>query len=282
MKKAFTALISIGLLILVWSVAIEPGLLIQRDVEVSKWPVSPLRIAFFSDLHAGAPYITESYIEDLISRINKMQPDIVLIGGDLVITGIIGGSYIPIEKIADLLKKLNARLGVYAVLGNHDWWDDGEHINQVLKKNGIKVLENEAELISIDPNNHFWLVGVGDDFTNHSDIRLSLSKVNTADPQILFMHDPAAIFQAKNKFDLALAGHLHGGQVFVPGVGAIFTIGDAPREWAEGWVDFKYGSLFVSKGIGTSIFPVRLNALPEFVVVDLKKNYGVDKSDSKN
>ena len=68
---------------------------------------------------------------------------------------------------------------------------------------------------------------------------------------------------------MTFAGHMHGGQVYIPGIGAIITPGDAPKNWANGWVDFKLGSLFVSKGIGTSIIPVRFNAPPEFVILSL-------------
>ncbi len=85
------------------------------------------------------------------------------------------------------------------------------------------------------------------------------------------MHDPPAIFQMKEKFFFALAGHLHGGQVFIPGIGAIITPGSAPKDWAGGWVDFELGSLFVSKGIRASIIPVKFNAPTEFVILELRK-----------
>lgn len=270
-RRTISIFTLLGLAVAIWAFAIEPGLLTQRDFTVPKWERAPLRIAFFSDLHAGAPYITDSYIEDLIARINKMEPDLVLIGGDLVITGVIGGKHMSIEKIADHLKALKPRLGIYVTLGNHDWWENGEHISKVLKENGINVLENESRLLEIAPDSKFWLVGIGDDFTNHADVEKALSGINTDDPQVLFMHDPASLFQIRSKYFLALGGHLHGGQIYIPGYGAIVTAGDAPKEWAKGWVDFEFGSLFVSKGVGTSIIPVRLNALPEFVILDLKQ-----------
>ena len=71
------------------------------------------------------------------------------------------------------------------------------------------------------------------------------------------------------KFFLSLAGHTHGGQVFVPGIGAIITPGDAPSNWAKGWTEFELGSLFVSQGVGTSILPIRFNAPPEFIILNL-------------
>ena len=254
----------------VWACLVEPSLLMQKNISLNQWSGPPLKIAFFSDLHAGSPHIDEKYIEKLILRINAMSPDIVLVGGDLLINGVVGGEFMPIEKVAALLRKLKAPFGVYAVLGNHDWWNDGEKIQRVLEKSGISVLENQAKLIQVDKNYHFWLVGIGDDFTKHARVDLALSKINTDGPRILFMHDPAALFQVKDKFFLALAGHLHGGQVYIPGIGALVVPGNAPKSWSSGWIDFEYGSLFVSKGIGTSIFPVRFSAVPEFVILELK------------
>lgn len=256
--------------VIAWGFFIEPGLLFEKDLQVPHWSQAPIKIAFFSDLHAGSPHINESYIKDLIQRINAMAPDIILIGGDLVINGVVGGTAIPFEDVAIWLRELKAPLGVYAVLGNHDWWNDGDKIRKILEKNNITVLENESKLMKLQNGSQFWLVGIGDDFTNHADVKKALSQIQSEDPRILFMHDPAAIFEVKNKFFLALAGHMHGGQVYIPGIGALVTPGGAPKEWAQGWADFELGSLYVSKGVGTSILPVRLNAPPEFVVLNLR------------
>lgn len=259
-------------LITVWGFVIEPSLLTQRDVHVSHWPGPPIKIAFLSDLHAGAPHINEKYIESLVSRINAHSPDIVLIGGDLVINGVIGGQPIAIEKVAVLLKKLKAPLGIYAVLGNHDWWNDGIRVRKVLEDHGIPVLDNQAQLINVKSDFNFWLVGIGDDYTNHAQAEVALSYITSDAHRILFMHDPAALFQVKQKFFLALAGHMHGGQAYIPGIGAIITPGKAPKDWAGGWIDFELGSLFVSNGIGTSIIPVRFNAPPEYVILHLNND----------
>ena len=246
-------------------------MLSQKNLKIPRWPGPPLKIAFFSDLHAGSPHIDDAYIKNLILRINKMSPDLILIGGDLVINGVIGGVPIPIEILAPMLKELRAPLGVYAVLGNHDWWNGGVRIKESLEKTGIAVLDNKAKLIKVGDEFNFWLVGIGDDYTDHANVDLAISQITSNAPRVLFMHDPSAIFQVKNKFSVALAGHMHGGQVYIPGIGAIITPGSAPKEWASGWVDFQFGSLFVSKGIGTSIIPIRLNTLPEFVILDLSK-----------
>ncbi|MES2803719.1 MAG: metallophosphoesterase [Bdellovibrionota bacterium] len=251
----------------VWSLFIEPSLLVQNNQKFA-WYGPQLRIAFFSDLHAGAPYITKEYIKKLIVRINEQKPDIILVGGDLVMNGVIGGEIMSIEELAPLLKELTAPMGIFITLGNHDWWSNGDNIRTVLEKHEIQVLENQAVLLN-HKKSRFWLIGIGDDFTNHADPTKAFATVNSEDAKIVFMHDPAALFKVKNNYQLAIAGHMHGGQVFIPGIGALVTPGAAPNSWAKGWIDFPMGKLFVSRGIGTSIFPVRFNAVPEYVILEL-------------
>ena len=266
---AIASLISIALAI--WSFLIEPALLSINTQNKINWPIKPIKIVFFSDLHAGSPHINKSYIKKLVEKINKAQPDIILIGGDLVINEVLGGDFMDIDSVALLLENLTAPLGKFVVLGNHDWWNDSKKIQKVLSTKRFKVLENEALLIEIDPINKFWLVGIGDHYTNHSDPKIAFNKTNESWPKIVFMHDPGSLFEIKDKFFLALAGHMHGGQVFIPGIGAIVTPGDAPKEWAKGWTEFELGSLYVSQGIGTSILPLRFNAPPEFIILNLFK-----------
>ena len=142
-----SALLACGAGFAAWGVFIEHGMLIKRQVVRYGWPSSELKIAFFSDLHAGAPHVDRDYVENLIIRISSESPDLVLFGGDMVINGIAGGRPIPIEEVASLLSKLKAPLGVFAVLGNHDWWRGRQEVASALKQNGIKILENSAQLI---------------------------------------------------------------------------------------------------------------------------------------
>ena len=268
-RKFLIGSLPIALALMAWGFFLEPGLLTQKNIIAPRWNGPPLKIAFFSDLHAGSPHITENYIRNLVKRINDNSPDLILIGGDLLINQVLGGNFTPIEKVADLLKELKAPLGTFAVLGNHDWWNEGDHIRKVLEASGIAVLENESRSIGLPNNFKFWLIGIGDDYTKHADLEKAFSKVTGAEPKIIFMHDPGILLDLKRPFDFALAGHMHGGQVYVPGFGALIIPGRAPKEWAGGWANFEFGSLYVSKGVGTSILPVRFNALPEFVILSL-------------
>lgn len=255
-----------------WGVCVEPQQLSPRRVARKSWTGSDLKIVFFSDLHAGAPHIDCAYIKDLVDRINAESPDLVLIGGDIVTAGVLGGTRMAATDVANLLGKLSAKLGVFAVLGNHDWWYGGAEVASALKIHGIEILENQGKLIERADKSKLWLIGIGDDFTDHSNPRKAFALTNRDWPKIIFMHDPGSILQIRESFYAAFAGHMHGGQVFIPGIGALVTLSRAPRQWvADDWIDSTQGTILVSRGIGTSILPIRLNAPPEYVIASLRQ-----------
>jgi predicted MPP superfamily phosphohydrolase len=271
-SHTIAAFVALGLavpLLAAWVLAVEPSLLVVRHLERSRWPGTAVKVAFFSDLHAGAPHVNREYIADLVARVNAEAPDVVLIGGDLTINDVPGGKPMPIADTAALLAPLKAPLGVYAVLGNHDWWNGADAIKAELRGVGIEVLENDAKLLERPDATKIWLVGLGDDYTRHADVAKAFAATNGDWPKLVFMHDPGALLNIRERFHIAFAGHLHGGQVYIPGLGALVAPGRAPKSWAKGWVDFDGGSLYVSAGIGTSILPIRFNAPPEFVVLSL-------------
>ena len=156
------------------------------------------------------------------------------------------------------------------MLGNHDWWSDAGSIRESLVKSGIHILENETTILSIGDHSKFNLIALGDDMTGHADQDTAFSKIKNNLPRIVLLHDPGALLDLsfQESFNLALAGHMHGGQVNIPFLGPLITPGRAPREWAKGWSDTEGGKLFVTNGIGTSILPVRFNAPPEVVIID--------------
>ena len=145
-----------SILFFLWSIFFEPGILIVRQ-ENFYWKFQPIKIALFADLHAGSPHIDMKYIDKIIASLNEQKPDIVLIAGDLAINGVIGGQPLPFDKIAQKISAIKNKYGIYAVLGNHDWWNEPAEIKNQLQKNGVKVLENESILINMDNNFKFNL-----------------------------------------------------------------------------------------------------------------------------
>ena len=255
-----------------WVVLIEPRWVARRDIAhtVAHWQGSPgLKVAVASDWHfTKRPFMRVMTVErarGIVREINAAQPDIILLPGDFI-----GDSnYQPDsaataeDEIADVLAELKAPLGVYAALGNHDWWHDGPKFAAALRRRGIGVLENDAQQIKDTP---LWVVGVGDHYTRHSEPVKAVSKLPKGAQALVLMHDPASLVAMPPVKGLIVAGHTHGGQVSLPFVGALIVPGAAPRDWAYGWVEHEYNRMYVTSGLGVSILPVRFNMRPEWVL----------------
>jgi len=258
-----------------YGVLIEPGRLVTHSVvvETPDWPASrpPLRIVFLSDLHVGAPHIDLKRLREIVRRTNALKPDLVLLGGDYVIDGVLGGTVTGPKPIAAVLARLKARHGVVAVLGNHDWWNNGHVIGQTLESAGIRVLENQSLPIRHEGRT-VWIAGIADNTTRRPDPKGVLARINGPDPIIVLAHDPAVFPNVPKRAALILAGHMHGGQVYLPFIGALITPGKAPSRHAYGLIRANGRIMYVSAGIGTSIIPIRINMPPEIAIVTVRGN----------
>jgi hypothetical protein len=163
---------------------------------------------------------------------------------------------------------LRPPLGTFAVLGNHDWWNDGERITKALRQAGLSVLENESRRIERGGKS-FWVAGVADMWTRQPDIAGSLAQVLKDDPVILITHNPDIFPEVPPRVSLTLAGHTHGGQVNFPLVGRPIVPSNFGQRYASGHVVEGGRHLFVSDGIGTSIIPVRFRVPPQIVILTL-------------
>lgn len=272
-RRLAVLLCVIGLAVGAYGVFVEPGRLVVRSraVEVAAWPAShrPLRIAFLTDLHVGAPHIGLEKLRKIVHCTNALKPDLVLLGGDYVIDGVLGGNVVAPGPIAKALAGLSATHGVVAVLGNHDWWNDGNAIRRALENAGIKVLENQSLALRHEGQT-VWIAGIADDKTRTPDPVGVLSKINGSDPIIVVTHDPAIFPDVPKRAAMIFAGHTHGGQVYLPVLGALITPGRAPRRHAYGLIREDDRVMYVSGGIGTSIIPIRINMPPEIAVVTLR------------
>lgn len=236
-------------------------------MELAGWPAET-RIAVLSDLHVGSPHVGLDKLRTIVEKTNAENPALVVLLGDFVIGGpnrrggVRGGGFVEPEDTAAVLKGLHAPLGVYAVLGNHDWWYDGVRVGRALSEAGIPVLENRAVHVG-----HFWLGGIADYWTRGPDIIGTMKQVQGDDPVILITHNPDVFPEVPPRVSLMLAAHTHGGQVNLPIIGRIVTtsrLGYVAGEYVEG-----SRHLFVTTGIGTSIMPVRFGVPPEIVILTL-------------
>jgi predicted MPP superfamily phosphohydrolase len=273
LRRIFLGLLLVGLILGSWAFLVEPSSLRVREhrVAVPGWPAgrSGMRIALLSDLHVGSLYNGPDKLEEVVRRANAARPDLVLILGDLVIQDVVGGRFVPPEEIAPVLGRLQAPLGVHAVLGNHDRWLDAQRVLSALERAGIRVMEDRAAKVSRG-GPPFWLVGVSDHWTAPHDVRGALAQVTDGGPVLLFTHNPDVFPEVPPRVSLTLAGHTHGGQVYLPLLGRLIVPSEYGQRYALGTIVEKGKHLFVAGGLGTSILPVRFLVPPEISIVRLE------------
>lgn len=257
----------------VWAFFIEPNRLVTRyeTLQIDQWPYkgSALKIALLSDLHAGSAFINEAKLRTIVERTNQLNPDLILMAGDFVAGGRDNGERLEPETFAPILKNLHAPLGVYAVLGNHDWWYNAPKVRTALEANGIKVLENESVELN-GPGGPFVLVGLADLWEGQQRVQETIAKIPAGPPVIALTHNPDIFPQLPQRVMLLLAGHTHGGQVRFPLIGTVVHSSRYGDRYVAGHVVENGHHLFVTTGIGTSIVPVRFGVPPEIVLLTVK------------
>lgn len=280
-----STLLIVAALLAFWAFWLEPASLRVKhsSISLSDWPAScdGLRIAVLSDLHVGSPFNGIRNLEKIVKQTQQQQPDLILLPGDFVIQGVLGGDFVAPEAAAAVLANLSAPLGVYAVLGNHDWWLDGPRVQRALEENGIAVLEDRSEIIRAK-GCQLYLVGISDYWEGAHDIDAAFADVPnvlaTQDNQgaqvsqaiVAFTHNPDVFPDIPSRTTLTIAGHTHGGQVYIPGIGRPVVPSQYGDRYAIGHIQEGGRNLFVSSGVGTSILPVRFLVPPEITIITVK------------
>jgi predicted MPP superfamily phosphohydrolase len=259
----------LGLLIF-WGFFIEPNRLVlrQQTIQIENWPqeLNGLRIAVIADIHAGAPFIDDKKLRLIVQRTNELRPDLIVILGDYMTgNGWVRRTMEP-EVFAAVLKDFSAPLGVYSVLGNHDWWYGGKKVRGALEQNGVRVLEDEVAQVNTRGTS-LWLAGLADLWTRPQHIEETVSKVPEGAPVIALTHNPDIFPRLPQRVPLLLAGHTHGGQVRFPLIGSVVHSSRVGERYETGHVFENNHHLFVTTGIGTSILPVRFGVAPEIVLL---------------
>jgi predicted MPP superfamily phosphohydrolase len=274
--------------------AIEP----LWRLDVTRYRVAPqgwprglkLSIAVIADLHAGGPAMPLGRIEAIVEATNALAADAIVLLGDFAASHKFKTRSIAAQDWAKALGELSAPLGVHAVLGNHDWWDDlgaqrrlagPVHGRRVLENVGIPVYENAVVRLA-KAGQPFWLAGLGDQlafirrrragtwrsFQGVDDLKGTLAQVTDQAPVILLAHEPDIFPRVPARVALTLCGHTHGGQVRLFGYSPMVPSRFGNR-FAYGHVVEKDRHLVVSGGLGCSILPVRMGVPPEIVLVDV-------------
>jgi len=252
-----------------------------------QWPADfKLNIAVIADLHACDPWMSLERIHGIVERTNSLNADVIVMLGDYVAGHRRVTRFIPASEWAPVLAGLKAPLGVHAILGNHDWWEDKEVqregkgftvARRALEASGIPVYENDAKRLSKN-GRPFWLAGLGDQLAyvparrfrpvrriGVDDLGATLAKVTDDATVVLLAHEPDVATRVPSRVALQLSSHTHGGQVRLFGWSPVSPSGPL----------LTYGHIrmncdvVVSGGLGCSIMPFRLGVPPEIVLVSL-------------
>lgn len=259
-----------------------------------KWPQGmKLRIALVADIHACEPWMGLPRVEGIVADTNALEPDLILLLGDYMAHHRFVRRAIPSADWARVLSGLKAPLGVHAILGNHDWWDDPEaqargtgpiRAQRALEAVGIPVYENDARRLATRAGQPFWLAGLGDQMAFQRnrkggksrlktargihDLPATLAKITDDAPVLLMMHEPDAFTTVPPRVALTVAGHTHGGQVSIAGYAPMVPSRYGSR-FAYGHIVEEGRHLIVSGGLGCSLAPIRLGVPPEIVLLEL-------------
>jgi len=262
-----------------YAVGIEPMLLTRVKryaLTPPEWPDGlKLRIVALADIHACRPWMTPERIASLL--------------GDYVAGTRMVSNWVDADEWGAALSGLKAPLGVFSVLGNHDWWEDltaqkagqGPTIaRRALEAAGIPVMENDAVRLQKDGQG-FWIAGLADqlalrpgkawgrkNFAGLDDLPGTLAKISDDAPVILLAHEPDIFPDVPKRVALTLSGHTHGGQVRLFGYSPVVPSRYGNR-YAYGHVVEDERNLIVSGGLGFSIAPIRFGVRPEILSIDL-------------
>jgi len=236
----------------------------RTDIPVPGLPpvLDGLTIVHLSDFHHSV-VVSIGHVRRAVDLANSLGADLMLLAGDYVT-----GDRKYIAPVATELSRLRAPRGVYAVLGNHDHWVDGPAVAAALSDAGIHVLRNRNAPVTGD----LWLVGVDDIWVDADDLPAALAGVPPDAPRLLLVHNADFMERPEvqvQRFDLVLAGHTHGGQVRLPGLGALIVPSSYGQKYAGGMVRLPNALVYVSRGIGLISPPVRFLCRPEIALIRL-------------
>ncbi len=233
------------------------------------WPTDapPLTIALLSDIHLGNRAMDEERLSRIVSEVNAARPDLVLLAGDFMVGHDAAGASQRAVGLQAPLSRLNARLGVVAVLGNHDHWTSPNAVRAALVRAGITVLGNGASR-----RGPVAILGIDDAFSGHDDAAATLASWRRVGGiPLVLTHSPDVVRKLPGDLPIVMAGHTHCGQVVLPWVGPLLT--RSPKQEWRTLYDPRYrcgvvrdGSrvVLVTAGLGSGTSPIRLGAPPDW------------------
>lgn len=257
--------------------------LVRVLIKIRQLPVAlhGLKIGLLTDFHASS-IVSEELIKAAADLVMSERPDLIALTGDFVsgatkfLSGSIGTFHLQyLERCAVALSRLTAPLGIYGVLGNHDFWSGSTSVKAICdtlnKRVGVIWLRN-ANIELKKAGESFHLLGVDDYWESSCSLTAACKGVNRDSIKILLSHNPDInddIASVKERIDLVLSGHTHGGQVVAPFLGQPVIPSKFGQKYRQGLIRDGERQTYVSRGIGCLLVPIRLNCMPEATVLTL-------------
>ncbi len=245
---------------------IESNQLVVEHIQIPVNNIKPalegFKIVQLSDIHLY-PYTQLDFVREAVAITNSLQPDLIVLTGDYVLQ-----TAEAIFEVAPVLASLNAKYGMFSILGNHDLWADVKIVRLGLKEQGLPLLENEGIELTVNKE-RLYLAGVNDGWSGQPDLSLALDKRPSEALTILLAHEPdlADRFSMDERVSVQLSGHSHGGQVRLPLFGAPI-LPYLGQKYDQGLYKVNNMWLYTTRGIGL-ITPVRINCPPEITEITL-------------
>lgn len=252
----FLALLALA--VFIDSVWIEPFRIQITRFTVPAPVQQAIKIADLTDLHTSGLHRNERKV---LAVLAQEQPDVIVITGD-TLTG--KSKYADYLNTAPLLSRLHAPMGVWMVRGNWETFHPRKDERQLWKSMGVTLLVNQSAQIA--PN--VWLVGLDEPWTGKPDLAAALKGVPADAYKIALFHSPAYFAKTAGQYQLALAGHSHGGQVRIPFLPPLW-LPPGVGQFVEGWFEKNGSRMYVSRGIGMSTLPIRFDCPPELPIITL-------------
>jgi len=249
--------------------AVEPNNVIveRKQVRLPNLPnaFDGFRIVLLTDLHLH-PFTTTELIRRTVEISNALKPDLVLLGGDFVC-----GSAEAVLELAPILERLDAKYGLFAVLGNYDYYRGADIVLDGLRRVSIRVLMNEGVRLTVGASSIF-LAGIDSVLAGQPDPGAAFSARKNEGVSLALVHEPDYISELSRlvQVDLQLSGHTHGGQVRIPGLGPI-VLPELGHTYVEGLYRVGRSQVYTSRGIGMVGVPFRFNCPSELAEITLRQ-----------